>query len=63
MKKINNVDLIFVELTNHNNEVIVSLIYQPPSQSPETDDKLFDVVTETCGHFETIVMGDFNLPI
>ncbi len=29
-EKINNVDLIFVELRNHNNKVIVYLIYRQP---------------------------------
>ncbi len=62
-EKINNGDLNFVELRSHNNKVIVCLIYRPPGQSPETDNKLFDVVTETCGHFETTVMRDFNLPV
>ncbi len=54
--------MIFVELRNHNNKVIVCLIYRPPGQFPETDNKLFDVIIETCGHFESIVMGDFNVP-
>ncbi len=62
-EKINNVDLIFVELRNHNNKVIVCLIYRPPGQSPEADNKLFNVISEICGHFETIVMEDFNLPV
>ncbi len=62
-EKINNVDLIFVELRNHNNKVIVCLIYRPPGQSPKPDNKLFDVITEICGQFETLVMGDFNLPV
>ncbi len=61
-EKINNVDLIFVELRN-NNKAIFCLIYRPPGQSPKTDNKLFDVIIETCGHFETIVMEDFNLPV
>ncbi len=34
---IKNVDLIFVELRNHNNKVIVSLIYRPPGQTSEID--------------------------
>ncbi len=56
-------DLNFVELRSHNNKAIVNLICRPPGQSPETDNKLFDVVIETCGHFETILIGDFNLPV
>ncbi len=63
LKNINNVDLICVELRNHNTKVIVCLIYRPPGQSPETDNKLFDVIIETCGNFETISMWDFNLPV
>ncbi len=62
-EKINNVDLNSVELRSHNNKVIVYLIYRPPGQSFETDNKLFDVVIETCGHFETIVMENFNLAL
>ncbi len=62
-EKINNVDLNFVKLRSHNNKVIVYLSYRPPSQSPETDNKLFDLVIETCDNFETILMGDFNLPV
>ncbi len=54
-EKINNADLIFVELRNHNNKVIVFLIYRPPGQSPETDNKLYDMIIKTCGNFETIV--------
>ncbi len=60
-EKINNVDLIFVELSNHIYKIIVCLIYRPPA--PEKDNKLFDVIIQTCGHFETIVMDDFNLPV
>ncbi len=55
-EKINNVDLNFVELRNHNNKVIVCLIYRPLDQFPETNNKLFDVVIEKCGHFEKNVM-------
>ncbi len=62
-EKINNIDLMFVELRNHNSNVIVCLIYRPAGQSPETDNKLFDIIIETCGNFETLVMGDFNLPV
>ncbi len=62
-EQITKVDLISVELRNHNNKVTVCLIYRPPSQSPETDNKRSDVITETCGHFEAIGMGDFNFPV
>ncbi len=62
-EKINNVGLIIVELRNHNNKVIVCLICRPLGQSSERENKLFDVIIETCGIIETIVMGDFNLPV
>ncbi len=50
-ENINNVDLNFVELRSHNNKIIVCLIYRPPGQSPETDNKLFNIVIETCRYF------------
>ncbi len=63
LEKNNNIYLILVEPRNHNKKVIVCLIYRPPGQSPETDNKVFDVVIEICCHFQAIVMGDFNLPV
>lgn len=43
-----NVNLIFAELRNENDKLVLSLIYRPPGHSPEADIKLFDT------HFKTI---------
>ncbi len=45
-------DITYLNKIHKNrNKAIFCLMYRPPDQSPETDNKLFDVIIETCGHF------------
>ena len=60
-----NVDSLFVELKNKCNKskVTIGLVYRPPKQTVENDEKLFDLILETSHRNETLIMGDFNLPV
>ena len=63
MKKINNVDTVFVQLIIRSRKIIIGLIYRPPSLSASTDKKLFDLISDTSNTSESIIFGDFNLPV
>ena len=60
-----NVDTLFVDLKNKcgKSKVTIGLVYRPPKQTVENDEKLFDSILEASQRNETIIMGDFNLPV
>ena len=60
---ISKVDVVFVEIRNNSSKLILGLIYRPPGQPTAKDNLLFDQVSEICCNFETVIMGDFNLPV
>ncbi|ORD93263.1 RTJK, partial [Enterospora canceri] len=60
---INGVDTVFIELKNNASRKILGLIYRPPGRSAEIDRLLFESISETISQCETIIMGDFNLPV
>lgn len=62
-KKINNVDTIFLQLTIRSRKIIIGLIYRPPAQSANIDKDLYDQITEICNSSESVIFGDFNLPV
>ena len=60
---VTNVDIIFIEIKNRSSKVKIGLIYRPPGQSVEIDHDLSELIFETSNHCETVIMGDFNLPV
>ena len=62
-EKINDVDTIFLNLTVHSRKITIGLIYRPPSLDATTDKKLFDQIDAIANSCESIIFGDFNLPV
>ena len=61
---INNIDSIYIQLKNEANEkIIIGIIYRPPAQSNDTDNKLYDQISDICCTHNTVLFGDFNLPV
>ena len=60
---ITNVNTVFVEIKNKSSKVILGLIYRPPGQPLEVDRILSESIFEISCRRETIIMGDFNLPV
>ena len=62
-RKINNVDTVFIQLTTCLRKLVIGLVYRPPAQSIATDKELYDQITDISNSNETIIFGDFNLPV
>ena len=62
-EKIDNVDAIFLNLTVHARRLTIGIIYRPPSLSATVDKKLFDQIVGISNSSESIIFGDFNLPV
>ena len=61
---IDNIDAVYVQLRNETNDKLTfGLIYRPPAQSINTDNKLYEQLAEVCCVEKTIILGDFNLPV
>ena len=62
---VTNVDILFVEIKNKcgKSKVMLGLVYRPPGQLLENDHKLYELMLETSHRCETVIMGDFNLPV
>ena len=62
---VTNADTLFVEIRNKcgKSKVMIGLVYRPPGQPQENDHKLYDLMLETGHRCETVIMGDFNLPV
>ena len=58
-----NVDQVYIEIKGKSNKVIIGLIYRPPGQNIEVDHALSESIFETSCRCETVIMGDFNLPV
>ena len=60
-----NVNTLFVEVRSEcgKTRLIIGLVYRPPGQPLENDNKLYDLMLETSNRCETVIMGDFNLPV
>lgn len=63
IQHINNIDACYVQIKNKDQKVIIGLIYRPPAQSSNIDEKLYDQIAEISCQGETIIFGDFNLPV
>ena len=62
-KKINSVDTVFLQLNIRSRKIVIGLIYRPPALSASTDKELFDLISDICNTSESIIFGDFNLPV
>ena len=61
---IDNIDAIYVQLRNESQQTMtLGLIYRPPAQSNVIDSKLFEQIAEVCCIQNTVISGDFNLPV
>ena len=62
---VTNVDTLFIEIKNKcgKSKVVIGIVYRPPGQPLENDHKLFDLMIETSHRCETVIVGDFNLPV
>ena len=63
IEPINGMDIVFIKLKNNSSRKILGLIYRPPARPAEIDRLLFESISETIRQCETIIMGDFNLPV
>ena len=63
VKKMNNIDVTFIQLNTKVRKLVIGVIYRPPRQIRETDDKLYEQIAEICSENDTLIVGDFNLAI
>lgn len=59
----NNVDKIYLQLKHDGRKIIIGLIYRPPGLNSTTDKTLFEEIAEISSTFDSIIFGDFNLPV
>ena len=62
-KKIDNVDVTFLQIETHSKKIIIRLIYRPPIHNINSDRKLYDQIIKVSNSFESVIFGDFNLPV
>ena len=60
---IDNVDIICLQLKTHSKKIIIGRIYRPPAHNINSDMKLFHQIMEVSNSFESVIFGDFNLPV
>ncbi|XP_045128934.1 uncharacterized protein LOC123514804 [Portunus trituberculatus] len=61
--KINNIDSVFLHLRVRSKKIVIGLVYRPPAQNISSDKNLQDQITEISNNFDTVICGDFNLPV
>ena len=61
--KIANINASFIQLNLQSRKIVIGIIYRPTSQSAAVDNQLYDQIAEICCENETVIFGDFNLPI
>ena len=62
--QIPNVDSLYVLLKdNLGKKIVIGLIYRPPAQNVQTDREIYEQISEICNTEDTVLMGDFNLPV
>ena len=62
-KKIDNVDVTFLQIETHSKKIIIRLIYRPPIHNINSDRKVYDQIIKVSNSFESVIFGDFNLPV
>ena len=60
---IDNLDITIIQVKNSSRKLNLALIYRPPGQSADADDKLYEVISDISCHSDAIFFGDFNLPV
>ena len=60
---IDNVDVAIVQIKNRSRKVTLALVYRPPRVSSDTDDRLYEQITDISCHTDSVIFGDFNLPV
>ena len=61
---IDNTDCIFLQLRNDSHEKLtLALIYRPPAQLRNVDDQIYNQIAEISCTQNTVIFGDFNLPV
>ena len=59
-----NIDITYVALSNNKGiKLTLALIYRPPAQSVQTDREIYEQIAEMSNNQDTVIIGDFNLPI
>ena len=59
-----NVDALFIILKNNTGKKLaLILMYRPPAQPVQVDSDLFEQISEISDTHETVIIGDFNLPV
>ena len=59
-----NIDALYLQLKdNRDKKIVIGLIYRPPAQPVHTDSEIYEQISEVCDSQDTIMMGDFNLPV
>ena len=58
-----NTNFIFVQLKHKSRKVAIGLVYRPPSQVRNIDDELFEKIAEFSSLYESVILGDFNIPV
>ena len=43
-------------------KLALSLVYRPPAQTVQTDNDLYEQISEVSDAHDAVIMGDFNLP-
>lgn len=59
-----NINSLYLLLRdNFGKKIVIGLIYRPPSQPVHTDRQIYEQLCELSNIYDTVIMGDFNLPI
>ena len=60
-EKIDNVDVLILQLKTHLKKIVIGLIYRPSTHNNNSDRKIYDQIIEVSNSFESVTFGDFNL--
>ena len=62
--QIANIDSMYLLLKDKSGKkIVIGLIYRPPAQPVNTDREIFEQLCEISNNHDTVIMGDFNLPV
>ena len=60
LKKIDNLNVIFLQLETHSKKIVIGLIYRPPTHNINSNRKLYDKIIKVNNSFESVIFGDFK---
>ena len=60
---INNIDTTVIQVKNRSRKITIGVVYRPPRSSAEADEKLYDLITDITCQSDSVLFGDFNLPV